>query len=81
MHRGTRAEGGDQIDVPLPAKDRPILAAAVGCRATVLVTGDRRHFGPLLGRRFGGTVVLAPREALAFLVEASGDACSGSDVR
>ena len=71
----------DRIGVQLPAKDRPILAAAVGCRATVLVTGDRRHFGPLFGRRFGGTVVLAPREALAFLVEASGEARSGSDVR
>jgi uncharacterized protein len=63
----------DRIAVPLPAKDRPILAAAVGCRAAVLVTGDRRRFGPLFGRAFGGTVVLSPREALAFLVEASGD--------
>jgi len=71
----------ERIDVPLPAKDRPILAAAVGCRANVLVTGDRRHFGPLFGRRFGGTVVLSPREALEFLVEASGDPRSGSDVR
>jgi uncharacterized protein len=71
----------ERIDVPLPAKDRPILAAAVGCRANVLVTGDRRHFGPSFGRRFGGTVVLSPREALEFLVEASGDPRSGSDVR
>jgi uncharacterized protein len=37
----------ERLAVPLPAKDRPILAAALGCRATVLVTGDRRHFGPL----------------------------------
>lgn len=61
-----------RLAVPLAAKDRPILAAALGCRATVLVTGDRRHFGPLFGRAFGGTVVLSPREALAFLVEAIG---------
>jgi len=67
--------------VQLPAKDRPILAAAVGCRATVLVTGDRRHFGPSFERRFGGTVVLSPREALAFLVAGSGDPRSASDVR
>ena len=62
----------ERLAVPLPAKDRPILAAALGCRATVLVTGDRRYFGTLFGRVFGGTVVLSPREALALLVEASG---------
>lgn len=62
----------ERLAVPLPAKDRPILAAALGCRATVLVTGDRRHFGPLFGRSFGGTVVLSPRDALAFVVELSG---------
>jgi uncharacterized protein len=71
----------DRIGVPLPANDRPVLAAALGCRATVLVTSDRRHFGPLFGRRFGGTVVLSPREALTFLVEASKDPRSASDVR
>lgn len=71
----------DRIGVQLPAKDRPVLAAALGCRATVLVTGDRTHFGPLFGRRVGGTVVLSPREALALLVEASSDARSGSDAR
>jgi uncharacterized protein len=52
----------------LPEKDRPILAAAVACGAHVLVTGDRRHFGPLIGRAVGGTAVLAPREALAWLL-------------
>ncbi|MFO7589694.1 MAG: PIN domain-containing protein [Acidimicrobiia bacterium] len=62
----------ERLAVPLPAKDRPILAAALGCRASVLVTGDRKHFGPLFGRSFGGTVVLSPREALAFVVEVSG---------
>ncbi len=53
-----------RVDVVLEAKDRPILAAALGCRAAVVVTGDRRHFGPLFGRAIGGTVVLPPREAL-----------------
>ena len=61
----------ERLAVPLPAKDRPIQAAALGCRAIVLVTGDRRLFGPLFGRSFGGTVVLSPREALAFVVEVS----------
>ncbi|RLB50522.1 MAG: DNA-binding protein [Deltaproteobacteria bacterium] len=31
-------------------KDAPILAAAMGAKANVLVTGDIRHFGPLMGR-------------------------------
>ena len=59
----------ERIDVTLAAKDRPILAAALGCRATVLVTGDRRHFGSLFGRAIGGTVVLPPREALEWLLD------------
>ena len=54
----------ERVDVVLEAKDRPILAAALGCRATVLVTGDRRLFGSLCGCAIGGTVVLPPREAL-----------------
>jgi len=33
------------------------------------VTGDRRHFGPLFGLMFAGTVVLPPRQAVAFMVE------------
>jgi len=70
-----------RMAVALPAGDRPVLAAALGCRATVLVTGDRRHFGSLFGRHFGGTVVLSPREALALVIEASGDSRSGSQPR
>ncbi len=54
----------DRVDVSLAAKDQPILAAALGCRAHLLVTGDRAHFGPLFGRTVGRTVVLPPREAL-----------------
>ncbi len=34
----------------LPAKDAPIFAAAVYCRATHLLTGDIKHFGPLMNR-------------------------------
>jgi predicted nucleic acid-binding protein len=33
----------------LPAKDAPILAAAVQAKADALVTGDRAHFGHLYG--------------------------------
>lgn len=40
--------------LPLPEKDRPVLAAAIrgGCQA--LVTGDRTHFGTLYGRTIHG---------------------------
>jgi len=44
----------------LPEKERPILTAAVHARATHLLTGDLRHFGPFLGRRLHGVLVLTP---------------------
>jgi predicted nucleic acid-binding protein len=34
----------------LPLKDQAILDAALGCRATHLLTGDIRHFGGLMNR-------------------------------
>ena len=52
----------------LPAKDAPILAAAAANRCTVLVTGDRRHFGHLYGRSIAGVRVATPSEALALLL-------------
>jgi predicted nucleic acid-binding protein len=52
----------------LPEKDVPILAAAISLRAAVLVTGDRRHFGPLYGRRVGGVEILPSAETVARLL-------------
>lgn len=49
-------------------KDAPVLAAAIGVRADVLVTGDRRHFGALFRKAVGGVVILSPREALEFVL-------------
>jgi hypothetical protein len=49
----------------LPPDDVPILAAAIACRATHLLTGDIRHFGPLHGRRVAGVLVLRPAEYFA----------------
>ena len=46
--------------VELPAKDAPILLAAIDAGATHLLTGDRRHFGHLYGRSIGGVRILAP---------------------
>jgi predicted nucleic acid-binding protein len=47
--------------LPLPEKDKPVMAAAIVHRCTVLVTGDRTHFGPLYGETIHGVKVVAPR--------------------
>lgn len=46
--------------VLLPGKDVPILLAAIAANATHLLTGDLRHFGPYLGRRIAGVLILTP---------------------
>ncbi len=51
--------------VHLPAKDAPILQAAIAADATVLLTGDVTHFGPYFGKRLGGVQVLPPAAFLA----------------
>jgi hypothetical protein len=48
----------------LDAGDVPILAAAMG-QADALVTGDRRHFGPFMGKKLVGLQILSLAEALA----------------
>jgi len=59
---------GAPLDAPLvarlPEKDRPILAAAIDARATLLLTGDRRHFGELYGKRIGGVFIQSPAQYL-----------------
>jgi predicted nucleic acid-binding protein len=47
-------------------KDAPVLAAALAARADVLVTGDLKHFGPLMQRADLPLRVRSPR---AFLLE------------
>ena len=44
--------------------DVPISAAALG-QAEALVTGDRRHFGPFMGKKLLGLRILSLAEALA----------------
>jgi predicted nucleic acid-binding protein len=53
----------------LPLKDAPILAAAWSAGAEALVTGDRRHFGPLMGREVRGLWVVSLAEALAGVMD------------
>jgi uncharacterized protein len=50
--------------LPIPPKDAPIMAAALSCKADMLVTGDRRDFGHLLGTTCEGVLVLEPAETL-----------------
>jgi predicted nucleic acid-binding protein len=58
----------------LPAKDAPILAAAVLAQSDLLVTGDRRHFSSLFGRTLKGVRILALADGLAaVLAEAEQD--------
>lgn len=47
--------------LPLPTKDRPVLAAAILLRCNALVTGDRTHFGALYGRTIRGVAIHSPR--------------------
>ncbi|KAF0215693.1 MAG: putative nucleic acid-binding protein contains PIN [Geobacteraceae bacterium] len=55
--------------LPLPTKDAPIMAAASACGADILVTGDRRDFGHLLGKTDEGTTVMTPRDTVRLLLE------------
>lgn len=49
-----------KVGSTLAEKDRPILAAAIGGRCDVLLTGDRRHFGPHFGKTLGGVAIHSP---------------------
>lgn len=54
-----------ELPVPLAerldAKDRPVLAAAIGLECDALVTGDRTHFGALYGQVLLGVRIESPR--------------------
>ncbi len=47
-------------DPPLPAKDRPVLLAAIVSGADHLLTGDLSHFGTLMGTTVHGVHVTLP---------------------
>jgi|SRR6516164_4773112 predicted nucleic acid-binding protein len=48
----------------LPEKDVPIFLAAIEARATHLITGDIRHFGPYFGKQIQGMLILLPSDYL-----------------
>ncbi len=63
------ADTGLEASLPLPEKDRPVLAAAIRLRCNALVTGDRTHFGKLYGRTIQGVTVHSPRSLAERLLE------------
>jgi len=50
--------------VSLPDKDAPIILTAIEGKATHLITGDIRHFGPYYGKKIQGILVLPPGDYL-----------------
>jgi uncharacterized protein len=57
-------EGEPPDAISLPEKDVPIIRAAIEARATHLLTGDVRHFGPYFGKNVGGVLIILPGEYL-----------------
>src|SRR5262249_48654414 len=54
--------------LPLPEKDKPVLASAIRHRCDALVTGDSTHFGPLYGKEVHGVAVHSPRSLAELLL-------------
>lgn len=52
----------------LPAKDRPVPAAAIRLRCEAFVTGDRKHFGAAFGRVVRGVTIHSPRSLAVSLL-------------
>ena len=48
--------------ISLPQKDVPVLLAAIEARATHLLTGDIRHFGPYFDKKIEGVAITLPGE-------------------
>ena len=55
--------------LPLPEKDRPVLAAAIRHGCAALVTGDRSHFGSLYGKTLHGVAIHSPRSIAEALLK------------
>lgn len=55
--------------VQLAAKDQPILCGAIAGEADYLLTGDKKDFGHLFGKRIGGVAVVSVELLLAELVD------------
>jgi predicted nucleic acid-binding protein len=63
-----RADPALEASLPLPTKDRSVLAAAIHQRCDALFTGDRTHFGALYGSTIHGVTIYSPRSLAGALV-------------
>lgn len=63
-----RSDTALEASLPLPAKDRPVLAAAIHQSCGALVTGDRTHLGALYGRTIHGVTIHSPRSLAELLL-------------
>jgi predicted nucleic acid-binding protein len=63
------ADAALEATLPLPEKDRPVLAAAIRHGCAALVTGDRSHFGPLYGKTLHGVAIHSPRSLAQALLK------------
>ena len=69
---GYRRDPELEARLPLPEKDRPVLAAAIHHRCSALMTGDRTHFGALYGQTLQSVTIHSPRSLAEALLD-SGD--------
>jgi len=68
------SRSGRNCPALLPEKDRPILEAAIHCKATHLLTGDIKDFGPFMNNPSltGGVVIQTVSEFLDSLIRPKG---------
>jgi predicted nucleic acid-binding protein len=64
------SRSGRNCPVNLPEKDRPILEAAIQCKASHLLTGDIKDFGPFMNHPSltGGVIIQTASEFLEDLL-------------
>ena len=68
------SRSGRNCPAILPEKDRPILEAAIQCKASHLLTGDIKDFGPVMNKPSltGGVVIQTVSEFLEGLMKSKG---------
>jgi predicted nucleic acid-binding protein len=69
LESAQHADAALEATLPLPEKDRPVLAAAIRHGCAALVTGDRSHFGPLYGKTIRGVTIHSPRSIAEALLK------------
>ena len=68
------SRSGRNCPAVLPEKDRPILETAIQCKASHLLTGDIKDFGPIMNNPdlTGGVLIQTPSEFLEGPIKSMG---------